>query len=60
VNCRLPELHHPLFDVVGFERASQDRFFLLAATSEADEHGNALRHALERAGAFSVSEMWSA
>jgi len=60
VNCRLPELHHPLFDIVGFERASQDRFFLLAATSEADEHGNALRHALERAGAFSVSEMWSA
>jgi hypothetical protein len=60
VNCRLPELHHEVFDVAGFERASQDRFFLLTATSEADEHGSTLRHALERAGAFSVSEMWPA
>lgn len=25
---RLPELHHPVFGVPGFERASQDRFFL--------------------------------
>lgn len=24
----LPRLHHPVFDVPGFERASQDRFFL--------------------------------
>ena len=26
--CRLPRLHHPIFDAPGFERASQDRFFL--------------------------------
>ncbi len=25
---RLPELHHPVFNAPGFERASQDRFFL--------------------------------
>lgn len=25
---RLPRLHHPVFNVHGFERASQDRFFL--------------------------------
>ena len=25
---RLPRLHHPVFDVPGFERGSQDRFFL--------------------------------
>jgi len=60
VNCRLPALHHPVFDVVGFERASQDRFFLLTATTDADQQGNTLRHALEQAGALSVSEMWSA
>jgi hypothetical protein len=26
---RLPRLHHPVFAVPGFERASEDRFFLL-------------------------------
>jgi hypothetical protein len=26
---RLPRLHHPVFAVQGFERASEDRFFLL-------------------------------
>ena len=26
--CRLPRLHHPLFAVPGFERATLDRFFL--------------------------------
>jgi len=59
-NCGLPALYHPVFDIIGFERASQDRFFLLAASSLADEQGNTLRHALEQAGAISVSEMWSA
>lgn len=27
--CGLPRLHHPVFTVAGFERASQDRLFLL-------------------------------
>lgn len=26
--CGLPRLHHPLFEVEGFERASHDRYFL--------------------------------
>jgi hypothetical protein len=29
VGSRLPRLHHPLFDVRTFDRASSDRFFLL-------------------------------
>jgi hypothetical protein len=29
VGSRLPMLHHPLFDIRAFERASSDRFFLL-------------------------------
>lgn len=31
---RLPRLHHPLFDVDGFERASQDRFFLCITSDD--------------------------
>lgn len=29
VCCRLPRLHHPVFEVPAFARASTDRFFLL-------------------------------
>ena len=32
----LPRLHHPVFDAHGFERASQDRFFLAVADPRAD------------------------
>ena len=33
-DCGLPSLHHPLFEVSGIERASQDRFFLIFETRE--------------------------
>lgn len=29
INCRLPSLHHALFEISAIERASQDRFFLV-------------------------------
>ena len=29
IQCRLPSLHHPLFEIPAIERASQDRFFLV-------------------------------
>ena len=32
----LPRLHHPVFDAHGFDRASQDRFFLVVADPSAD------------------------
>jgi hypothetical protein len=52
----LPSLHHPLFAVEGFERASRDRFILavgdLRSTAERDE----VRTLLEGQGALSVRE----
>jgi hypothetical protein len=54
--CGLPRLHDPLFAVPGFERASQDRFFLLAEDGEGQSAVD-LRHVLERAGALAVTEV---
>ncbi len=53
--CGLPRLHHPTFAAVGFERASQDRYFLLTEAPSGDIAG--LRAALYRAGAVTVSEL---
>jgi hypothetical protein len=55
--CGLPRLHDPVFAVPGFERASQDRFFLLAEAAGTDQARNQLRHLLERAGAVVVTEV---
>jgi Protein of unknown function (DUF3341) len=52
--CGLPRLHHRIFDNFDFERASQDRFFLLAAAQEAAPN---LRSSLQRAGALNISEV---
>jgi hypothetical protein len=32
--CGLPRLDHPIFSATGFERASQDRFFLCVRTDD--------------------------
>ena len=53
-SCRLPRLHDALFDIPGFERATQDRYFLLAA-SERDAKD--LRETLHQAGAVAVTEL---
>jgi len=52
----LPRLHHPLFEVQGFQRATQDHYFLLAGVAE-DEALPDLRHLLEDAGAVVVTEL---
>lgn len=36
--CRLPRLHHPVMTVPGFERASQDRLFLLIRDDDPQFH----------------------
>lgn len=56
-SCALPQLHHPLFEIPGFERATQDRFFLLAAAKDASGASADLRAILERAGAVVVTEV---
>jgi hypothetical protein len=56
-SCGLPRLHHPLFEIPGFERATQDRFFLLAASKQDDEAARDLRDVLEAAGAVMVTEV---
>ena len=56
MGCGLPRLHHPVFDVAGVERATQDRFFLLAQEA-GGKPPNALRHLLEGSGALAVTEV---
>lgn len=53
VSCGLPRLHHPLFAVEGFERASQDRFFLEVEATETA----AARAYLKGLGALRVEEV---
>lgn len=53
----LLRLHHPLFEIAGFERATQDHFFLLAATDGGDASILDLRRVLQRAGAVVVTKV---
>lgn len=55
-SCGLPRLHHPLFEIPGFERATQDHYFLLAAPAYS-EAVLELRRLLEEAGAQVVTEL---
>ncbi len=50
VLCRLPRLHHPVFAVPGFERASEDRFFLCIRAVDPLFKDNATREFLARQG----------
>jgi hypothetical protein len=58
-NCGLPCLHHPVFDTTDFARATQDRFFLLAAQTGEEERSASLRETLKRSGALAVLEQGS-
>jgi hypothetical protein len=52
--CRLPRLHHPVFEVDGFERASVDRFWIAVdATDDAWEPD--LKEKLVELGALRVT-----
>jgi hypothetical protein len=58
-NCGLPCLHHPVFDTAQFERATQDRFFLLAVQTGEEERSASLRELLNHSGALAVREQGS-
>jgi hypothetical protein len=51
----LPRLHHPLFDVEGFERASSDRYFLAVGRDDLKFDPRATRRELQLAGAVVIS-----
>jgi hypothetical protein len=55
--CGLPRLHHPLFAVEGFERASQDRFVLALEVPAAEDGKRELFDWLHAAGAVAVREV---
>jgi hypothetical protein len=57
VLCRLPRLHHPLFAVPGFERASVDRFFLCIKAADPRFDVEATRSFLDELGARTVQEV---
>jgi hypothetical protein len=54
---RLPQLHHPLFGVPAFERASNDRFFLLVRADDPRFHLLGCRAFLQSLAPLSISEV---
>jgi hypothetical protein len=56
ITCRLPRLHHSLFAVERFERASQDRF-ILAVERPTDDRLRQAIDFLRNAGATAIREV---
>ncbi len=56
VSCGLPRLHDPIFAIAGIERATQDRYYLLASPGHGEDVPG-LRRLLEDAGAVVVAEL---
>jgi hypothetical protein len=55
VQCGLPRLHHPLFDVSDFAQASQDAFLLALAPN--DREVGTVHAWLRKTGALAIWEM---
>ncbi len=53
----LPRLHDPLFDITGFDRATQDHYFLLASGGGDGGGAGELSELLRNAGAVRVTEV---
>jgi hypothetical protein len=57
IECGLPRLHHDLFAVEGFDRASQDRFILAFACPEHDDEIRRAIDFMRGAGATAIREV---
>ncbi|MGN6570236.1 MAG: DUF3341 domain-containing protein [Pseudolabrys sp.] len=57
VKCGLPRLHHPLFDINGFERVTQDRFMLALHAPVLESDRRTAVAWLKQAGAGDVWEL---
>lgn len=57
IMLRLPRLNHPVFAAEGFERASQDRFFLAILAADPRFEPGAARRFLEGLGPKRVQEV---
>ncbi len=57
ISCGLSRLYHPIFAAPGFERASQDRFFVSIEATDERYDAARLRALLVRGGAVQVSEI---
>ncbi len=55
--CRLPTLHHPIFEAQNFERASQDRFFLSIEVGKSEGDEARVRAFLQSTNPLSISEV---
>lgn len=54
---RLPRLSHPVFDVPGFERASQDRFFLMVEVTDPCFARDQVTALFQQVDALSIAEV---
>jgi hypothetical protein len=57
VQSGLPRLHHPLFEINGFERGSSDGFLLAMEPPSNDHDRRRVRDWLREAGAVAIWEM---
>ncbi|MEO8494576.1 MAG: DUF3341 domain-containing protein, partial [Planctomycetota bacterium] len=55
--CGLPRLHHPVFEIEAFKRASTDGFFLAVKADDVQFDAGALRERLTEIGACDVWEV---
>lgn len=57
LGCGLPRMHHPLFGVAAFERASTDRFFLLLRADDPRFDLRRARDFLDTLSPLSINEV---